>query len=142
MKLLPALLAALTFVGCATGPSFADYQTTVQPVAQDMGRIWFYRPSKMIGAAVQPMVRINDTPVAKAQPGSYFYADRAPGEYKISCSTEWTHKKMLQLGAREEKYVRLTMAPGLVVGHVIPSIVDAEKGLREIAKCKHYTAKK
>lgn len=121
---------ALLAVGCATGPKFAETE----------GRIWFHRPSKVIGSAVQPHVWVNGVAVGKAQPGCFFFVDRAPGTYEVKCATEWTDKFQLTLQARDEKYVRLTMAPGVFVGHVIPSEVDKAKAEKELAGCKLITA--
>ena len=33
-------------------------------------------------------------------------------------------------------YVRLTMAPGLLIGHVLPEVVPEERALKEIQKCR------
>lgn len=144
MKILKLLLATLaltvTLVGCATGPEFAKYSATIQPVAAGQGRIWFYRPSKMFGGVVQPNVFLNEQKVGKAQPGCYFFADRAPGDYEVKCTTEWSDKANLKLAAGEERYVRLTLGIGLFVGHIVPKEVDKAKGLDEIANCKLITA--
>lgn len=138
-KLL-ALVFAATLVGCATGPEFAKYSATVQPPARTEGRIWFYRPSKMMGAGVQPTVFLNGEKVGQAQPGCYFYVDRQPGNYEVKCTTEWSDKTSLTLAAGDERYVRLSLGIGLFVGHIVPKEVDRAAGLEEISKCKLITA--
>ena len=138
--LLAALLPLATLAGCATGPQFSQYSATIQPPAATDGRIWFYRPSKFLMGAVQPHVFLNDVIVGKAQPGCYFFADRPPGDYEIKCSTEWASKFIVHLEAGDEKFVRLTLGPGVVVGHVIPAEIDKARGLDEIAECKLITA--
>ncbi|MBI2926395.1 MAG: DUF2846 domain-containing protein [Verrucomicrobia bacterium] len=144
MKIHPALLTAFLgaalFGGCATGPSFESYSATLAPVKETEGRIWFYRPSKMFGAAVQPAVRLNEEKIGKAQPGSFFYADRPPGGYEVKCTTEWSDKCQLSLAAKDTKYIRLGMMVGVFVGHVIPKEVDEATALKELKKCKHITA--
>jgi hypothetical protein len=137
---LPISLLVLSLVGCATGPRYAQYSATIQPPAQTDGRIWFYRPSKMMGSAVQPHVYVNGVVAGKSQPGCYFYVDRPPGSYEIKCSTEWSDKTIIHVQAGEEKYVRLSLAMGIVIGHIVPSEVPTDQGLREIAKCKLITA--
>jgi hypothetical protein len=134
------ILAAFLITACATGPKFSEYSATVKPVAPGYGRIWIYRPSKMAGAAVQPHVFLNGEKVGKAQPGCYFYVDRLPGSYEVKCTTEWSDIGKLTLAAGDEKYVRLGLMVGVVVGHVIPKEVSKEAGLREIAHCKLITA--
>ena len=134
------ILAAFLIAGCATGPKFSEYGATVKPVASGYGRIWIYRPSKMAGAAVQPQVYLNGEKVGKAQPGCNFYVDRPAGNYEVKCTTEWSDIGKLTLAAGDEKYVRLGLMVGVVVGHIIPKEVSREVGLREIAHCKLITA--
>jgi hypothetical protein len=137
---LPLLCAALSLVGCATGPSFAEYSAKQKPPAPGQGRIWFYRPSRVVGAAVQPSVMLNDIKVGKAQPGCFFAVDRNAGSYEARCTTEWSHKTNFSLAAKEEKFIHLSILPGLFIGHIKPKEVDPATGLREIADCKLITA--
>ena len=138
--LLASLVCVATLVGCATGPDFKTYSSTLTPPKEGESRVWFYRPSKMIGSAVQPTVYINGSPTGKAQPGSFFYADKPTGTYELKCSTEWADKAQLTVVQNQVHYVRLTMLPGVFVGHVLPKVVPEEQGLREIQKCHLITA--
>lgn len=138
LPLIAGLLAGLA--GCATGPDFQTYRPTVPPPAEGKSRIWFYRPSKVFGSAVQPVVHIDGQPLAKAQPGSFFFADRPPGSYELKCTTEWADKASLTVLQNRVHYVRLTMLPGVFVGHVLPKVVTEEEALKEIGKCRLNTA--
>ena len=140
IRLCLILCTSIAFVGCASGPSFAEYSAKQKPPAPGQGRIWFYRPSKIVGVAVQPAVMLNNTKVGKAQPGCFFMVDRAAGSYEAKCTTEWIHKTNFTLAAKEEKFMCLSLFPGLFVGHIVPSAVDRATGLREIAACKLITA--
>ncbi len=137
---LLASLACVALAGCATGPDFKTYSSTLSPPKEGESRIWFYRPSKMFGCAVQPVVFINDTPVGKAQPGCFFYADRLPGTYELRCTTEWADKAQLTVVENRVDYVRLSMLPGVFVGHVLPDVVPEDKALKEIQNCRLITA--
>jgi len=137
---LSAAFCAALLTGCATGPDFYSYSQTAPAVSEGQGRIWFYRPSKGFGAAVQPAVMLNDQKVGKAQPGSFFYADRPPGQYEVKCTTEWTHQCQLTLDTNSVKYVRLGMMIGFFVGHVLPKEVDEATARKELEKCKLITA--
>lgn len=137
---LLVLISAMFVTGCATGPKYADYAATLHPPASGSGRIWFYRPGKMIGYAVQPHVFLNGTNVGKAQPGCYFFVDRPAGSYEAKCSTEWTDMDDFTLAAGDEKYIRLSLGIGLFVGHIIPKEVDKTTGLKEIFDCNLITA--
>jgi hypothetical protein len=94
----------------------------------------------MMGSAVQPTVYINDAPLAKAQPGCFFYADKPPGTYELKCSTEWADKAQLTVVENCAAYVRLTLLPGVFVGHILPKVVPEEQALKEIQGCRLVTA--
>ena len=133
------LVAGLPLLAaCATsGPTFSDIHAAEPPVAPEKSRIYFYRISSMMGAAVQPSVRVNGEVVGEAIPGGYFYIDREPGTYEISTATEATESIRTVLKSGETRYVRLDISMGLMVGHVSPLLVMAEQGESEIYKC-HY----
>lgn len=135
-----ALVCALALVGCANGPDFKTYSCTLTPPKEGLSRVWFYRPSKMIGSAVQPIVYLNDSPLGKAQPGCFFYTDKPSGNYELKCSTEWADKAQLTVVQNQVHYVRLTMLPGVFVGHVLPKVVTEQQGLKEIQNCRLITA--
>jgi hypothetical protein len=46
-----------------------------------------------------------------------------PGLHTISTTTEWTHKTPVTVSTNADSYVRLNMAMGLFVGHVVPKEV-------------------
>jgi hypothetical protein len=135
-----AALACVALAGCATGPDFKTYNSTLSQPKEGESRIWFYRPSKIIGCAVQPIVFINDTPVGKAQPGCFFYADRPAGTYELRCTTEWADKAQLTVVENRVDYVRLSLLPGVFVGHILPKVVPEDEALKEIQSCHLITA--
>jgi hypothetical protein len=140
LVMLACLVYAATLAGCATGPDFKTYSSTLSAPRPGDSRVWFYRPSKMMGSAVQPTLYINEVPVAKAQPGCFFYADKAPGTYELKCSTEWADKTQLTVVENRTAYVRLSLLPGVFVGHILPKVVPEEKALKEIQGCHLITA--
>jgi hypothetical protein len=118
-------------VGCASGTRFSDYRPTVSPPAAGNGRIWFYRPSAL-GAAVQPSVKLDNQAVGTAAPHGFFFTDTQPGIHEVSCTTEWTDKTSLTVTTNIDSYVRLNMAMGFFVGHVIPKEVPEAKATNEM----------
>lgn len=140
-KLLFVVLAlsALFMSGCASGPSFSEYKSSLPALKPGQGRLYFYRTAVM-GAAIQPDVRVNGTVVGSAKPKGFFYYDCAPGEYSVETSTEVTRKLSLLVTAGQERYVRLSISMGFMVGHVYPELVDDATGAKDIAGCK-YTGK-
>ncbi len=138
-----ALLASMVCVvlaGCASGPDFKTYNSTLNAPKDGESRIWFYRPGRVFASALRPMVYINGTPIANAEPGSFFYADRPPGTYELRCTTEWPNRNQLTVVENRVAYVRLSSVPGVVVGHILPRVVTEDKALREIQSCHLNTA--
>jgi hypothetical protein len=94
---LGLLLAALS-----TEPGFAAGAGPA-PAA---GRIWIYRifdPSMTLDT---PYVRINGAIVAVSRPGSAFYRDLPPGNYRITADS---------LGSAPGQFASLTLAAGQTV---------------------------
>lgn len=136
-----ACMAMLFLAACASsGPTFSEAQKTIAPVAADSGRIYFYRPGSMFGAAVQPSIKLNGVEVGSSVPGGYFVVDRPAGSYKISTSTEVERDLTLVLEAGQIRYVKTHVSMGFAVGHVSPEIVEPAVALKDIADC-HLTTK-
>ncbi|WP_299693518.1 DUF2846 domain-containing protein [Hydrocarboniphaga sp.] len=123
----------LGLTACASGPAYKD--TSIAPLRSDQGRIFFYRPSSL-GAAVQPDLTLNGEVVGSAVPDGFFYVDRAPGNYEVVAATEVKNKLTFTLEKGQLRYVRLDMAMGLLVGHVIPRLADETTGAKEIVDTK------
>jgi Protein of unknown function (DUF2846) len=136
IKKLTLAIVTVCMIGCASGPQFSDYAKRLPQPNQGDGRIWLYRPQRVLGAAIQPAVTLNGQKVGTAQPGGFFYADRPAGNYEVGCTTEWTHKCHLTLAPQSNRYVRLNMMPGLFVGHVVPIEADATDAAKELQELR------
>jgi hypothetical protein len=142
-KLLSLLLiigCAALVTGCATGPKYSQVKASIPTVAQDNGRIYFYRTAVM-GSAVQPSVKLNGQVVGTAKPGGFFYVDRLAGDYKVETSTEVKRELSLTLDKGQSRYVRLDISMGFFAGHVYPVLVEDAIGEKEIMDCS-YTGSK
>jgi len=135
-KIFLVLMASIYLGGCATGPKFAEVSPTLSAVSPDTGRIYVYRTA-VLGAAVQPEVKLNGEAVGKAVPNGFFYIDRKPGNYKIATSTEVDRHLSLALEKGQTRYVRLNISMGFFVGHVYPELVENEVGEKEIQQCSY-----
>ena len=134
-KLLLALLGLALLAGCATsGQTYSQLQTNLTPPAEGQGRIFIYR-TIVLGAAVQPSVKVNDAVVGSAVPRGFFYVDRPAGDYTISTATEVTRTLSLTLAPGQVRYVRLNIGMGFFVGHVWPELVEDAEGQKDIADC-------
>ena len=130
------LLSALLGACATTGPKFAEFSPQMSAVSPDLGRIYLYRAT-ILGAAIQPEVKLNGNVIGKAVPNGFFYVDEVPGNYEIVTSTEVDRKLSLTLDAGQTRYVRLNISLGFFVGHVYPELVDLDVGQKEIHDCRY-----
>jgi len=136
---LVAFTSFLLLTGCATGPKHSEVASSIPALKADQGRVYFYRTAIM-GAAVQPDVRLNGTVVGSAVPGGFFFVDQAPGACEVSTSTEVEKKLTFTLAAGDTRYVRLNMNFGLLVGRVVPELAPAAEATKEIADLSYAGA--
>ena len=132
---LCGVAALLLLSGCATGPKYTEVISTIPAPAPSQGRIYFYRPSAL-GTAVQPDINLNGQKVGTAKPHGFYFVDRAPGNYEVSAATETEKKLTFTLEPRQERFVRLKIQMGLLVGRIVPELVDkteAEGELRDLS---------
>lgn len=85
-----------------------------------------------MGAAVQPDLKLNGEKVGTAKPGGFYFVDREPGNYEVSAATETEKKLTFVLEPGQERYVRLRMQMGILVGRVVPELVDKAEALEDL----------
>src|SRR6266702_3328907 len=111
MKILNSVLLIGSLVvwatGCATGPSYPEYRATLSPPKEGFGRIWFYRPT-VLGAEVQPVIKLDDKIVGHAVPQGFFEVDVPAGVHQVSASMVWTHSLVVTVSTNNDTYVRFT----------------------------------
>lgn len=126
---------SLVLLGCATGAKYTEVVSTIPTLPPSQGRIYFYRPSAL-GAAVQPDIKLNGQKVGTAKPRGFYFVDRAPGDYEVTAATETEKKLTFTLEPRQERYVRLKIQMGILVGRIVPELVDraeAEGELKDLS---------
>jgi hypothetical protein len=108
--------------------TFATLHASEPALAADSGRIYLYRESSMMGAAVQPDVYVNGVQVWVAKNGDYYYIDRPAGSYEINTSTDDKDDAItLPLVAGQSTYVQIHIKFGLFAGHGAPLIVNPQQ---------------
>jgi len=127
---------------CASGPRFQEVNPSLVSDQPEQGRIFFYRSSSIVGAAIKPDVLLNNETVGEAISGGFFYVDRTPGDYKVVTSTEVERTVSLTLDKGQTRYVRFSISPGFLVGHVYGELVEESVGLPEIKECKYIGGEK
>lgn len=135
VRVFTLTLAVAVLAGCASGPAYNEARASFQPLASGNGRIYFYRVA-VVGAAVQPEVKLNGVVVGRAVPDGSYFVDRPPGDYIVSTTTELKKNLSFHLDAGETCYVRLNIALGVFVGHVYPELVDPSVAQPQLAKTK------
>jgi hypothetical protein len=136
--LLTVIVASMIVSACATsGPKFTEMATAMSATSTPgTGRIYFYRTT-VLGAAVQPDIRLNGEKVGSAVPKGFFFVDRPAGNCEVSTSTEVERKLTFTLEPNQVRYVRLNISMGFFVGHVYGELVDEAKGASEIANTRY-----
>lgn len=127
------LCLAVVLTGCASGVKHKDMQASIPAIKADSGRIFFYRSSSMFGAAIQPNILLDGKVVGESQPGGFFFVDSSVGNHEVSTSTEVEKKVTFTLAKGEVKYVKTSVSFGALVGRIIPELVNAAEGEKELA---------
>ena len=129
-----ALCAFTLLAGCATGGArYADVNVGASKLAPDRGRIYFYRSTSIVGVAIQPDIKLNGESVGSAAPGGFFFVDRPRGNYVASSATEVEANLAFTLAAGETKYVRTSISPGIIVGHMNFELISKSVAEGELA---------
>ncbi|PFH12522.1 uncharacterized protein DUF2846 [Collimonas sp. PA-H2] len=130
--LFAAVALAAVLSGCASGAKYSEMASSIPTLKADEGRIYFFRSSSMMGAAIQPEIRLNDKVVGKSQPGGFFYVDRPAGQYSAASSTETEKTLSFSLDAGETKYVRTAVSFGVLAGRINPTLETPELASKEL----------
>ncbi|HEX7908601.1 MAG TPA: DUF2846 domain-containing protein [Paraburkholderia sp.] len=128
----------LLLAACASGPTFHDVAGSIPTLDANLGRLYFLRSASVLGAAIQPEIRLNGQVVGRSTPGGFFYVDEPPGTYTVVTTTEVERKISFDLTAGQTRYVRTAVGFGVLVGHVTPSLVWPDSAEAEIQDL-HYT---
>jgi hypothetical protein len=134
------VFAVFTVAGCASGPKYAEMQSTIPVVAAERGRIYFYRSGSMLGAALQPTIKLNGNAVGESKPGGFFYVDATPGNQEVITGTEVDRKLTFTLEKGQTRYVKTTVGFGVMVGRVYPELIDPAVGDKEVKETSYIGA--
>lgn len=66
--------------------------------------------------------------VGNSVPGGVFFKDVKPGSYVVATATEVERRLSFTLAAGQNRYVKTSVSIGILVGRVIPELVDPEVG--------------
>ena len=134
---LPLLLAGFLLASCASPRGLDEPPLQLPPLKPGFGRVYFSRAGEYVGAAIQPEIRMNNEVVARSVPGGFSFVDRPPGKYVVTAATEVENVVTFQLAAGESKYIKTTVTPGILVGHVTPTLEFPEQGQSDINRLRY-----
>ena len=134
MRLIKIIIICLAGVltGCASGIKYQDLISSIPPVKPDKGRIFFYRNSSFVGAAVQPSIILDGEKIGDSRPNGFFYVDRMPGKHVVTVTTEVQNKRTFELARGEIKYVKTAVEMGAFVGHVTADVMYPETATEDL----------
>jgi hypothetical protein len=132
LKIFALALTVLLAAGCATGPKFSTVANGLPAVPEGKARIFFYRTA-VIGAGIQPDIKVNGLVVGSSVPLGVFYVDRNPGNIVVTTTSEVEKRLTFTVGAGEIRYVRCDVGLGVLVYRIIPELVGDHEAKREMA---------
>jgi hypothetical protein len=137
LKLALAAATLSLLAGCATGIKHDQMASSMASLKQGDGRIYFFRSSSFVGAAIQPDIRLDGNVVGTSKPGGFFYVDRPAGNHVASASTETEKTVSFTLQSGETKYIRSSVGFGLLVGRLILEPETPEKAKAELGSLSY-----
>lgn len=129
--LLMASAAALAEDPAAVAATATDAATAA---TGDHATIVFFRPKKMVGAAVGFKVREGDVELGKLRNGTYFVLKVSPGRHEYVVHSEAKDILTMETEAGETYYVQGTLGMGVVAGR--PNLSPSDQATFEAIKSK------
>ncbi len=127
----------LLLSGCASGIGYGEMSSAIPPVEGNACRVFFYRSASMVGAAIQPEIRLDSLVVGRSQPGGFFYVDTVPGRHLVTSQTEAEARLEFDVEAGQTVYVSSGIGFGLLVGRVQLNLQPEPTALAELATLRY-----
>jgi len=133
---LLAIAAVILTSGCATGVPYSSMESSIPVLKGGEGRIFFFREASVLGVALSPEIRLNETVVGNSKSGGFFFVDRPAGSYTAATATEVERTVSFSLSEGEIKYIRSSVSMGVLVGHVRLEVAAPETAKPQLAELK------
>ncbi len=135
----PTPAPEMTAFAAAT-PAQAATATVGAPPA-GMGQVVFFRPSRLIGAALGCTVHEGDVQQARLGNGKYFAINVAPGTRQYRVESEAKDLLTLEIEPDTVSYVRCSIGMGVMAGRPNLSPADKAEFDKIATKLKPWTPK-
>lgn len=110
-----SVVSAFAVSGCATGAKISETPEAQRPPASGLSRIVVYRTAVM-GAAIQPTVKVDGKPSGSCTPNGAFYVDVPRGRHTVSAATEVTRSTTVDTSRETVAYVECSIGFGFLAG--------------------------
>lgn len=140
MKLLTRLLLltlALFLAACSSLPKAGVEQDSTAKSfspAADKGTLYIYR-NERFGGAVEMDVLVNNKPLGKTGPKSYFALTVPPGQYTIVSKSENDATLSVDVEAGKNYFVWQEVKMGILYARSLLQLVDDAKGKSGVLEC-------
>ncbi len=122
-------------IGCATtGPKYSTIRNDDTILPKEKGRIIFYRPDIMYGAAMTPDILLDNRKVGESHRGTVFYVDIAPGKHQVKVPNVMYPGETtidIELHQNEILYVKTYMGGSAFGGRTNIEVVSSEQARAE-----------
>ena len=108
---------------------------TANPPNTADATVFIYRPSKMMGKALEPSVFVDDTELARMDNGRYFALKVKPGKHIIHM-TDDQKGYAIDMGPGQTYFFRIGIEMGMMKGHGKITLDEADRAGAEIKKLK------
>ena len=121
------LIACIT--SCATtGPKYSTAIPSIAALSKEQGRIIFYRPDTIFGAAMKPDIYVDGKKVGESIRGTAFYVDVTPGKHQVKVSAVMYPGETIidiELQKNETIYVKTYMGGSAYAGRTNVEVVNS-----------------
>jgi hypothetical protein len=133
--------AVLLLAACSRDMNYVEMRALMPAPPANTGRIYFYREFAWLGNVVTPDILLNDESVGLSNPGSFFYVDRAPGDYRAICGEGPDHAVNFSVAAGQEVYVRTRVAGGILKAEMETVVVNSNAAIPAMRDLKYAALK-
>lgn len=132
MKKLSIIFLAALISGCAaSGAKFSSIENELPGVDSDKARVYVYRLYSAFGAAMRPVILVDDTVVGKSIPGGMFYTDVISGQHTMSIPAELYPGQSgltFNVVTGEVKYIKTWVGASGIAGRTNMAVVPEAEG--------------
>jgi len=139
---LAFVLFTALLMGCASAHQYVPQPDLSKKVDDpNKGRIYVMRPSSF-GGAVGMNVSDGGQPIGSTGPGKFLCWEREPGDVIVTSTSENTSRVSIPVRPGSIHYILQNIRWGLWIARTDLEILDEERGLKELKKCKAAEVKK